>query len=151
MALARDEKLTARCYSLSAQIIEERQSYYEVLEESQKGGLGITSWLQWFLECFERAIDRSDELVGKVLQKARFLETHRQTSLTERQKKVVNRLLDAGPGGFVGGLTTRKYVGMTKASRATSYREITDMVTKGMLKQNPGKGRSVSYDLVWPE
>lgn len=151
MALARDEQCPARCYSLSAQIIEERQSYYEVLEKTQKGGIDITPWLHWFLGCFERAIDRADDLVGKVLRKARFWEIHRQKTLTERQRKVINRLLDDGPGGFVGGLTTRKYVGMTKASRATSYREITDLVTKGMLKKNPGQGRSVSYDLVWPE
>jgi predicted HTH transcriptional regulator len=64
---------------------------------------------------------------------------------------VVNRLLEAGPGGFVGGLTTRKYMGMTKTSRATSYREISDLVDKGMLYQNSGKGRSVNYDLAWPE
>ncbi len=63
---------------------------------------------------------------------------------------MINRLLDAGPGGFVGGLTTRKYMGMTKTSRATSYREITDLLNKKMLIQNLGKGRSVSYDLAWP-
>ena len=151
MALARDEKLTTRCYSLSAQIIEERQSYYEVLEKTQKSGLDITPWLQWFLGCFERAIDRSDELVGKVLLKARFWEIHHNKSLTKRQQKVINCLLDAGPDGFVGGLTTRKYVGMTKASRATSYREITDLLNKEMLRKNSGRGRSVSYTLNWPE
>jgi len=151
MALARDEKLTTRCYSLSAQIIEERQSYYEVLEKTQKSGLDITPWLKWFLGCFERAIDRSDELVGKVLLKARFWELHRNKPLTKRQQKVIIRLLDAGPEGFVGGLTTRKYVEMTKASRATCYREITDLLNKGMLRKNPGKGRSVSYTLNWPE
>jgi Fic family protein len=151
MALARDEKLATRFYSLSAQIIEERQGYSQILEKSQKGGLDITNWLHWFLGCFERAIGRSDELVGKVLLKSRFWELHHNKPLTERQQKVVNRLLDAGPNGFKGGLTTRKYVGMTKASRATSYREIADLINKKMLKQNPGKGRSVSYTLVWPE
>lgn len=151
MALAQDEKLGVRYYSLSAQIMEERDAYYRVLEECQKGGLDITAWLVWFLGCFERAIARSESLVGKVLQKARFWERHRQVVLTERQRKVVNWLLDAGPGGFSGGLTTRKYVGMTKASRATSYREISDLLDKKILVQNPGKGRSVSYDLAWPE
>lgn len=150
LALARDEKLVTRFYSLSAQILEDRQGYYEILEKSQKSGLDITNWLSWFLGCFERAIDRSDELVGKVLQKSRFWEIHHNKPLTERQLKVVNRLLDAGPDGFEGGLSTRKYAGMTKASRATSYREIADLVAKKMLKQNPGKGRNVSYSLVWP-
>jgi Fic family protein len=150
MALAQEEKLAVRYYSFSAQIMEERQSYYEVLEKCQKGDLDITEWLLWFLGCFERAIARSDDLIGKVLLKARFWEIHRQTELNQRQRKVINRLLDAGTGGFEGGLTTRKYTGMTKSSRTTSYREITDLLDKKILSQNPGKGRSVSYDLVWP-
>ena len=151
MALAQDEKLAVRYYSFSAQIMEERQGYYDVLEKCQKSGLDISDWLVWFLGCFERAIARSDNLIGKVLQKARFWEMHSQTQITGRQRKVINRLLDAGPGGFKGGLTTRKYAGMTKASRATSYREISDLLNKKILVQNPGKGRSVSYDLAWPD
>lgn len=151
MALAQDEKLAVRYYSLSAQIMEERQGFYEKLEKCQKGGLDITDWLIWFLGCFERAIVKSETLIGKVLLKAGFWEMHSRTQITERQRKVINRLLDLGPGGFKGGLTTRKYTGMTKASRATSYREITDLLNKKMLIQNPGKGRSVSYDLAWPD
>lgn len=151
MALAQDEKRAVRYYSISAQIMEERRGYYEVLEKCQKGDLDITEWLLWFLGCFERAIIRSGELIGRVLQKARFWEIYAQTALNPRQRKVVNRMLDAGPGGFQGGLTTRKYAGMTKSSRATSYREINDLLGKGILLRNPGMGRNVSYDLVWPE
>lgn len=151
MALAQDEKLAGRYYSLSAQIMEEREEYYEVLESCQKGDLDITDWLLWFLGCFERAIARSDKLIGKVLRKARFWEIHSQAELNQRQRKVVNSLLDAGPDGFEGGLTTRKYAGMTKSSRATSYREITDLLEKKILLRNPGKGRSASYDLIWPD
>ena len=151
MALAQDEKLAVRYYSFSSQIMEEREGYYEVLEKCQKGDLDITAWLLWFLGCFERAITRSDELIGKVLQKSRFWEIHSQTEINQRQRKAINRLLDAGQGGFEGGLTTRKYAGMTKTSKATSYREITDLLAKKILIQNPGKGRSVSYDLAWPE
>jgi Fic family protein len=151
MALAQDEKLSVRYYSFSAQIMDERQEYYDILERCQKGGMDITEWLLWFLGCFERAIERSEVLISKVLRKAHFWELYGQISITDRQRKVVNRLLEAGPGGFVGGLTTRKYMGMTKTSRATSYREISDLVDKGMLYQNSGKGRSVNYDLAWPE
>ena len=151
MALAQDEKLAVRYYSFSAQIIEERKEYYEVLEKCQKGDLDITAWLVWFLDCFERAIIRSDKLISTVLQKARFWEMHSQTEISMRQRKVINRLLNAGQGGFEGGLTTRKYAGMTKASKATGYREITDLLNKKVLIQNPGRGRSVSYDLAWPE
>jgi len=150
MALAQDEKNPIRYYSLSAQIMEERQSYYQVLEECQKGGLDISQWLLWFIGCFERAIGKSKKLISLVMQKARFWDIHRHKQLTKRQYKVINRLLDAGPKGFEGGLTTRKYVGMTRASRATSYREITDLVNKKILEKNPQKGRSVNYDLIWP-
>jgi Fic family protein len=151
MALAQDEKLAIRFYSCSAQIMKERKDYYEVLEKCQKSDLNITDWLLWFLECFERAIVSSHVLIEKIMHKARFWEMHNQTELNTRQRKVINRLLDAGQGGFEGGLTNRKYASMTKTSKATSYREITDLLNKKLLIRNPGKGRSVSYDLIWPQ
>lgn len=147
MALAQDETLSTRFYSLSAQIMAERDAYYRILEQSQKGGRDITAWLLWFLECFERAMKRSEILLSDVLAKADFWFRHAQTQISDRQRKVVNRLLDAGSRGFEGGLTTRKYVGMTKTSRATAYREIADLVKKGVLRANPGKGRNTSYSL----
>lgn len=151
MALAHDEKLAIRYYSISAQIMLERNDYYAVLEKCQKSDLDITPWLLWFLGCFERAITRSDKLIGKVLLKAQFWRLHSQVELNQRQRKVINRLLDAGVGGFAGGLTNKKYAGMTKTSKTTSYREITDLLNKNILVKNPGKGRNVSYDLAWTE
>lgn len=151
MALAQDEKLGTRYYSLSSQIMEEREAYYNILEKSSKSGsLDVTDWLAWFLGCYQRAIERSDQIVGRVLMKSGFWQRHAQTQLNERQRKIINRLLDAGPGNFQGGLTTRKYVSLTKASRATAFREISDLVEKKILKQASAKGgRSVNYDLVW--
>ncbi len=148
MALAQDEKFPIRHYSLSSQIMEEREEYYEVLERSQKGRGDLTDWLKWFLECHIRAVDGATKLVGDVLVKARFWQEHDKTNINERQRKIVNRLLDVGKGKFEGGLTTRKYVSMTNTSRATAFREISDLLAKGFLLQNPAKGgRSVSYDL----
>lgn len=152
MALAQDEKLKVRYYSLSSQIMEERRGYYDILEKCTKSdNVDVTDWLVWFLECFERAIQRSDKIIGNVLAKAEFWQQYAQTGLNERQKKVLNRLLDAGPGGFEGGLTTRKYVSIAKVSRATAFREIADLLEKKILRQLPGKGRSVHYDLIWPQ
>lgn len=152
MALAQDENLNIRYYSLSSQIMEERKGYYDILEKCSKSdNMNVTKWLIWFLECFERAVKRSDKIIGNVLAKADFWQEHAQAELNERQKKVLNRMLDAGPGGFEGGLTTRKYVSMTKTSRATAFREIADMIDKKVLRQLSGKGRSVHYDLVWPK
>ena len=152
MALAQVEKLQVRYYSLSSQIMEERRGYYDILEKCTKSdSVDVTKWLVWFLECFERAIRRSDKIIGNVLAKAEFWQQHAQTGLNERQKKVLNRLLDAGPGGFEGDLTTRKYVSIAKVSRATAFREISDLLEKKILRQLSGKGRSVHYDLIWPQ
>lgn len=149
MALAQDERLKVRFYTISSQIMEERNEYYTILEQCQKGDGDITKWLLWFLECFVRAVGRSEMLISRILVKAEFWQRHRQTIMNERQCKVINRLLDAGKGGFEGGLTTRKYVSIGKVSRATAYREISDLVSKNVLQQNSGKGRNISYDLVW--
>lgn len=150
MALAQDEKLATRFYSLSSQIMEERGDYYEILERSQKGHGDLTEWLKWFLECHIRAVNGSTKLVGDVFAKGYFWQEHDKVLMNERQRKVINRLLDAGKEGFEGGLTTRKYVSMAKTSRATAFREISDLVKKGFLRQKSAKGgRSVSYDLHW--
>ena len=146
MALAQDEKLGTRYYSLSSQIMDEREEYYGILEKCSRGN-DITGWLGWFLGCYKRAVGRVEKIIANVLAKAEFWQCHLQTEMNERQRKVVNRLLDAGKKGFEGGLTTRKYVSMAKVSRATAFREISDLLEKGILLQNPAKGRSVSYDL----
>ena len=149
MALAQDEKLSVRYYSLSSQIMEERDNYYAALETSQKGRVDITQWLEWYLGCYGRAVEKAEKLIAGILATAEFWHHHSQTQINERQRKVLNRLLDAGKGGFQGGLTTRKYVSMAKISRATAFREILQLVGKGFLRQNPAKGRSTSYDLNW--
>jgi Fic family protein len=149
MALAQEENLPARCYSLSSQIMAERSVYYTILERVQKGDGDITEWLEWFFGCFERAVLRSADLLAGVLHKAGFWQRHAATSLSDRQRKVINRLLDAGPGGFEGGMTTRKYASLAGVSKPTAQREIADLVAKGLLRPNPGGGRSTSYDVQW--
>jgi Fic family protein len=151
MALSQDEGTDCRLYSMSAQISIERDAYYDILERTQKGDGDVTEWLLWFLGCLERSIKRSEEQVQQAMWKARFWQRSARLSLNKRQQKAVNRLLDAGPGGFEGSLTTRKYRSMTKTSPTTAKRDIADLLDKGIIKQNPGGGRSVSYDLIWPE
>lgn len=152
MALAQDEKIETRYYSLSSQIMKERSEYYDILERCSKtDSTDLTRWLVWFLQCFIRAVRHSDTIIGTVLARSDFWQDHAQDDLNERQKKAINSILEAGPGNFTGGLTTRKYVGMTKTSRATAFREISDLCDKKILRQLSGKGRSVRYDLVWPD
>lgn len=150
MALAQDERLSTRYYSLSSQIMEDRDDYYGVLEACQKGKGDVTEWLNWYLGCHTRAVEGAQKLMADILAKAEFWQHRNQAVINERQRKVVNRLLDAGKGGFQGGLTTRKYVSVAKVSRATAFREISDLLEKGLLRQNRAKGRSASYDLHWP-
>jgi len=129
--------------------MEERNAYNRVLEARQKGEGDVTHWLQWYVECYTRAVERAERLIADVLTKATFWQRHSQVDLNARQRKVLNRLLDAGKGGFQGGLTTRKYVAMAKVSRATAFREISELLEKGLLTQNPALGRSVSYEVKW--
>ena len=151
MALSEDDRQPMRYYSISSQIMAEREAYYDVLERCQKGDGEITEWLIWFLGCFSRSITRSEGLLAAVLDKAAFWKMHVHASLSERQRKVINRMLDFGRGGFEGGMTTRKYVSLANVSRATAFRELNQLLELGFIKQNPGGGRSVSYDLIWPE
>jgi Fic family protein len=146
MALAQDDKQRVRYYSLSTQTMAERDEYYDILEKSQKGSCDITDWLVWFLGCFARAIEGSDDIMRGVFSKSEFWRIHSQTQLNERQKKVINRLLDEGPGGFEGGLTTKKYASMTHSSRATAFRELDQLFGMGILKR-VGQGRAVKYEL----
>lgn len=143
MALARSEGSPQRFYSMSAQIRAERRSYYAVLEASQKGELDITPWLEWFLACLDRAFDGAEITLAAVLAKAGFWETHRNTPLNDRQRNVLNRLLD----GFEGKLTSSKWAKLTKCSQDTALRDIADLAGHGILVKDVGGGRSTSYSL----
>jgi Fic family protein len=147
MALAQDDRQKVRYYSLSTQIMTERAGYYAILEKTQKGSGDVTAWLVWFLGCFARAIDRSEDIMTGVFSKSEFWKNHAEDRLTARQKKVINRLLDEGLEGFEGGLTTKKYASMTHASRATAFRELDQLLELGILSRI-GQGRAVRYVLT---
>jgi Fic family protein len=147
MALARCDGTAQRFYSMSAQIEAERSAYYDVLEQSQKGDLDVTEWLTWFLACLGRSLDRAQETLSTVLLKARVWQRVGSAGVNERQRKVINRLLD----GFEGNLTSSKYAKLTHCSSDTALRDIRDLLARGVLLRNPGGGRSVSYRIADPE
>jgi Fic family protein len=144
LCLARSEKSSQRFYSMSAQIRQERKNYYDILEATQKDTTDITPWLKWFLECLGRAIDGAENLLSSVMAKARFWEKLDGLSLNERQRSVLNRLLD----GFEGKLTTSKWAKLTKSSQDTATRDIQELVKMGVLDRSVEGGRSTSYNLV---
>jgi Fic family protein len=147
MALARAEGIAERFYSASAQIEAERNRYYLQFEQSQRGGVDITSWLEWFLSCLGRALARAETDLANVLRKAQVWERINEAPVNERQRKVINRLLD----GFEGKLTTSKYARIVKSSEDTALRDIKILIDRGVLVRNEGGGRSVSYRLVEPD
>lgn len=147
LALARSENSPQRFYSMSAQIRLERNAYYEILELTQKRTLDVTRWMEWFLGCLGRAIDGAQETLAVVLDKARFWERIKDVQLNERQRLVINRLLD----GFEGKLTTSKYAALAKCSQDTAHRDILALLEHGVLVRNPEGGRSTSYSLAASE
>ncbi len=147
MALARADGTKERFYSMSAQIEVERKAYYLALEAAQRGGLDITSWLEWFLACLNRSLDGAERSLTSVLNKANLWQriNHGKSGpVNDRQRMVINRLLD----GFEGNLTTAKYAKLSKCSGDTALRDIREMLEAGLLVANAGRGRSTSYRLV---
>jgi Fic family protein len=144
LLLARSEASRQRFYSMSSQIRTERSAYYAILESTQKGDLDITLWLAWFLGCLGRAIGGAEKMLATVLDKARFWERHAAQPFNERQRAVLNRLLD----GFEGKLTSSKWAKLAKCSQDTASRDIDDLLKRGVLLKDVGGGRSTSYSLA---
>ncbi|MDN3638763.1 Fic family protein [Simiduia curdlanivorans] len=147
-ALAQAEVNSIRFYSLSAAIMARRREYYEQLEQAQKGSLDITSWLQWFLSVLEDAIVSGLQRFERVLNKTRFWQQHAQTVLSERQIKVLNRLLDNLGEEFIQGINASKYQALAKVSKSSATRELADLVQKKCINKLPGGGRSTRYELA---
>lgn len=141
--LARADEMPHRFYSMSAEIRKQRKGYYEVLEKTQKGGLDITNWLEWFLDCLETALIDTEKSITTVTQKAAFWDKHRLVSMNERQVKMVNLLWD----GFEGKLTSSKWGKIARCSADTALRDIQDLMAKGVLRKTDESGRSTNYEL----
>lgn len=129
MALAQDYPHSMRIYSISNQIMRNRASYYDALEQAQSGDLEITHWLIWFLNTFIESCKTSSQLIDDAIAKSQFWQRHANRALSERQRKVIQKLIEAGDGGFLGGLTSEKYQKITKVSKATATRDL------GILKE----------------
>lgn len=147
MALSQDEKTKLRLYNLSTQIIKERNQYYEILESSQKASCDITRWLLWFLKIYFKAIESSETVIQKAIFISNFWRTYREMEFNKRQLKVLQKMLEAEPSGFEGGMSNRKYVSITGTSSETAKRDLADLERKKILIRSPAKGRSTSYAL----
>ena len=144
MLLAKSDGISQRFYSMSAQISIERKQYYDVLENTQKGTVEITNWLEWFLKCLFDALNSSNQVLGKVIYKHKFWNLNAIKFQNDRQKLLLNKLID----GFDGNLTSSKWAKITKCSTDTALRDIQDLINKNILRKTEGGGRSTSYELV---
>lgn len=144
LLLTRSENSSDRFYSMSSQILVERKRYYEVLQAVQHSSGDITEWLEWFLQCLKNALLETEKFFQKVLHKAEFWKLHENTALNERQRLLLNKLLD----GFDGKLKTSKYAKIAKCSTDTALRDIKDLMEKKILQQEVGGGRSTNYELA---
>ena len=149
LALAQDVQSDLRLYSLAAELSATRDVYYGELHAASRADAGITRWLNWFCRTFAAACARSVKVIDSSLAKARFWAQHAHAPLNAAQRKVVNRLLDAGPRGFAGDLTTSKYLGIAGVSRATAFRDLATLVEGGLLC-TAGQGKATRYFVNLP-
>ncbi len=144
MQLARADGSAQRFYSMSAQIRLERKSYYDILEQTQSGTLDITEWLEWFLSCLSKALSMAEQTLSRVLRKSKYWEWLRTKKLNERQRIMINKLLD----GFDGKMNTTKWAKITKCSQDTAYRDILNLIEQGVLVKESGGSKNTSYILA---
>ncbi len=144
MVLAQSESSPQRFYSMSTQIRAERKAYYDVLEHTQKGSMDVSDWMEWFLGCLDRAIQGTEDMLARVFQKAQFWDEHGSFPFNERQRLMLNKILD----GFEGNVTSGKWAKITKCSQDTATRDIQALIEAGILAKNPAGGRSTSYALL---
>lgn len=149
MAIAQDQGSPLRLYSLSRQLLECRAAYYDVLNRAQRGSGDATDWVAWFARQISAACKRSSEVIDRAIEKSRFWASHARIDLKPRQRKVLQRLLDDGDGGFEGGLNAEKYMKMTAVSKATATRDLAEMLAEHLL-WTQGQGKGLRYFINVP-
>jgi len=149
LALAQDTRRSSRLLGISAAMRQRQEAYYDALNFAQRGDGDVTPWLEWFLDTYTEACRTSMALIEEALARARFWADHRAVSLNEMQRRVLNKMLDAGPGRFDGGLTARKYMVIAGTTKVTASRHLADLLEKELIVRTAGPGgRSTRYDLA---
>ena len=139
-----------KLYSISTAINSDRKAYYEILDKTTNLFLNrtfdITPWLIWHLNILKNAMQNALLNIEHLIQKTKFWDIHRNQPLNERQIKVLNKIFDVGIDNFEGGLNTKKYMAITKISKATATRDISELIEFECIKQIDGTaGRNVRY------
>jgi Fic family protein len=144
MALAQDAATPRRLYSMAGQLMKEREAYYHYLAEAQRGKLDVTPWVVWFITQFRLACIASQKVISSAIEKNRFWATHSAVAINDRQRKALLVMLDAGDGGFLGGMSASKYVGINGTSKTTATRDLAELEKAGLVVAT-GQGRATRY------
>ena len=145
LAIGQDMGQPGRILTLSRQIEFHKNAYYQELERAQRSHTpDVTPWMTWMLAQIALASDFASQSIDHSLQRIQFYAVMSQQSLNERQLKTMKKLLDAGPKGYVGGMTTRKHEQISKTSKPTAARDLIDLEQRGLLVKQ-GLGRSTRY------
>lgn len=149
LAMAQHGPREVRLHSLSRQLLKSRAAYYDALNRAQRGSCDVTDWVHWFVTQCADAYLSAVRIIDQAIEKRRFWEQHPSHTLPDRQRKVLQRLLDDGDGGFLGGLNADKYMKMTGVSKATATRDLSQMVLAGQLRSH-GQGKAIRYYIRVP-
>lgn len=144
-ALAQSDQNSIRLFAMSEAIFEHKNSYYEILEHTQKHGTDITRWLLWFVETLTISVEGALAKIDRTVFKSKFWAKYSNKSFSELQRKVLNRLLD---GDFKQGINATQYQRVAKVSKATATRHLSDLLAQAVLTKLPGGGRSTRYQIV---
>jgi Fic family protein len=150
LALAQDVRQATRLHGVATELRRRQGEYYETLNQAQRGTGEVTDWLVWFVGAFTDSCRASSTLIDESLVRARFWRDNQHIPLNERQRKVLNKVLEMGPRAFEGGLTQRKYANMTGISRVTAWRDLEDLLHKKLITPGSAKGRSTHYNINIP-
>ena len=147
LSLAQMDEQSIRLYAMSTAILNKRKSYYEILEQTQKNDSDITDWLVWFLDTLNDSLEKTLVQINRTLFKSQFWHKYSNLALSEEQRKVLNRLLDGGENGFEHGISASQYQKVTKTSKATATRHLSDLLEKGCIVKLEGGGRNTRYQI----
>jgi len=145
LALSQDERLPRRYYSLSVQIMRNKNDYYDSLENSQRGNLDITNWLVWFLAQVHEATQHGVREIALVLARSHFWATAGKFNLNDRQETVLKAILS--PMSREDAVSNAYYCKLADTNRTTAARDLAELVDMDLLRPYGG-GRSSSYRVV---
>ena len=143
MIFSRADGCGQKYYSLWSQLFLRKNEYFYLLEKTQKGGLDITEWILWFLNCLLDAFYEAELIHQKVISKAKFWDKHFSVLINDRQRLMINNLLE----GFSEKITSSKWANISNCSSDTALRDIQYLIEKNILCKVSGGGRSTSYEL----